>query len=241
MILYTERGEKIVFNLMGKDKKNKKATDSKKIQSPINTLSGTTTNFPSVQAWLPFYDVNNNFIWLRQNKLVTAISIEPVNLDLYSTVEEKRIIHSLFEVVNSLDVHWIIHSQQRPVNLDAYITSQEEMRDQETNFTRRRILDSSIRNASKIASSGESIDVFYYLILFSQLIEKQHRLNAEELAAKATEISLNLSASVQESHVCDDQELRDILFSFLNPSQSSYERAPAHSWEQLPPQLAGGI
>lgn len=228
-----------VFNLKKKEKK-KKSEPPKKTET-ILPVTGSAKSTPSVQAWLPFHDVNNEFIWLRDRKLVKAILIEPKNMDLYSKNEQKLQIKKLYEVINALDVHWIIHSQQRPVNLDLYIQSTEEMRNQQIHPIRRRILESAIRNASKIASGGEAVDVFFYIIIFAQMQEKQERLTAQELTARTEELSSTLTKTVLESHVCDDQELREVLFSYLNPAHSAYERAPLYSWEELPPQLKGGI
>lgn len=229
-----------MFKLNKKKEKGKKVEQAKK-NEPVLPVTGSSKKVPSVQAWLPFYDVNNDLIWLRDRKLIKAIGVEPKNMDLYSKSEGKLQIKKLFQVINALEVHWVIHSQQRPVNLDQYIQSTEEFRNQQINPIRRRILDSSIRNASKIASGGEAVDVFFYILLFAQLQDKQERLTAEELTSAADELASSLSSNVLESHVCDDQELREALFSYLNPAHAAYERAPLNSWEQLPPQLKGGI
>lgn len=201
------------------------------------TVTGTKSTVPSVQAWLPFYDVNMGYLWRRDNHLVAAVALEPINLGLLSEKEQRRKVHLLFEVLNSLEENWSWTVLQRPVDLDEYIAKQEDLRNQETHYMRRRILDSSIRNASKVAGGGEAIELMFYFFLVGNLTKKQ-AMDMQDLNSRIHELSENLTNAELKSHVCDDQELRELEFVFLNPLQAAFERAPASGGYYLPPLLS---
>lgn len=227
----------MIKNLLNRGKEPSKTEQPKKPVQTNPVTGSSKSNVPSVQEWLPFYDVNMGFLWRRDNHIVTAVRVEPINIWLYSEKEQKRKVHLLFEVVNGLECEYGWTALQRPVDLDEYIAKQEALRNQETHYVRRRILDNSIRQASKVASSGEAIDLMFYILLAAPLSKKQ-QLDMQELQNKAAELSDNLTGAELASHVCDDQELRELEFIFLNPLQAAFERAPQSSGPYLPPRLS---
>ncbi|MFS0841347.1 hypothetical protein [Paenibacillus sp. 1P03SA] len=212
--------------------------DTSKQQTPVSQVTGSKTKVPSVQEWLPFYDINNGFIWRRDMQVVAAVKIEPINLALLSEKEQGRKVHMLFEVLNSLESDWSWTGLQRPVDLDEYIANQENKRNQESHYMRRRILDSSIREAARTASSGEAIELMFYILLATPINTKKQNLELLNAHNKANEIADNLTEAELISHVCDDQELRELEFIFLNPLQAAFERAPQGSGPYLPPVFA---
>lgn len=201
-------------------------------------ITGSTSNAPSVQAWIPFYDISNQVIWRRDKHIVSGIYTGRRNIFLLSDKEKKNAIHQLFEVINSLNIYHVFQSIQRPVDLDAYIEEQERMRNEETHFMRRRILDSSIRSSSRIASSGEAMDLHYYVFLVSPVNEKNPALEIQQLLSTTIELAESLTAAEIESHICSNQELREVNFTFLNPKHAGFEHAPENSLLQLPPQFS---
>jgi hypothetical protein len=228
----------VIKKLLNRGKNGEKKDQAKTAAQTHPVTGSSKSNVPSVQAWLPFYDVNMGFLWRRDNHLVTAVRVEPINLNLLSEKERERKVHMLFEVVNGMECEWGMTALQRPVDLDEYIGKQESLRNQESHYMRRRILDSTIRNAAKVASSGEAIELMFYILLASPLSSKKQALDMQQLQNQSSELADNLSAAELESHVCDDQELRELEFIFLNPLQAAFERAPQSSGPYLPPRLS---
>lgn len=210
--------------------------ESKQNIDPSKPVTGTKTNSPSVQAWLPFHDIKNQLIWRRDKHIVSGVYTGRRNIFLLSKDEQKNAIHQLFEVINSLGIYHVIHTTQRPVDLDAYIAELENLRNEETNYMRRRILDSTKRNSSLIASSGEATELHYYIFLTSQITEKNVNTQMEQLLSMTLDLAEGLkNAELLDSHICTNQELREVNFAFLNPIYAGFERAPEHSLLQLPP------
>lgn len=180
---------------------------------------------PSTQEWFPIVDIHNGFIRRRDGHLVAAVRVSPVNIKLLSESEQKRKIKSLEEVMNGLDEHFQIMSIARPVDLDAYIASLNEMKINESDRIKNRLLAGIITNAAAMATSGEALERQFY-ILIQQDPSKRPQLDEQNLYRRANELAANLSGADLQSHVCNDEELRDLLFIFTNPNQAAYERAP---------------
>lgn len=213
----------------------------KSIKTPVKQQAAvpSSKNVPSTQSWFPVADIHSRMIFRRDGHLVSAIRVQPVNIHLLSDKEKRMRISSLHEVFNGVDFPLQILSISKPVDLDGYIARLEQMRNEETNFLKRRLLDGYIRQAATLATGGEALERHFY-ILISQAPSKKQQNDIHELMAKTNELSLNLTGAGLTSNVCSDQELRDLLFIFTNPTQASFERAPQTSEEMLQGIYMGG-
>lgn len=186
--------------------------------APVST--GTST-----QSWLPVKDVFNGFIHRRDGALIAAIRVSPVNFNLLSDNEKLRKIKALEEVLNGIDHSFQIISIARPVDLDAYIASLDEMKNNAPDRIKARLLAGYMQHAAAMATSGEALERQFY-ILIDQPASKKQQQDEAILYRKAMDLASSLSSADLSSHVCNDEELRDLLFIFTNPNQAAYERAP---------------
>ena len=215
----------------------------------INKLFGTkqknqaTHSLPpgkqSTQEWLPIYDVNNRLMYRRDNYIVAGVTIQPLNLYLLSEKEQAAKISSLYEVLNGIDYEYQTMILPRPVDLDGYIASMTDKLNNEEHFLKKRLLDGYIRQAAMLATGGQALEPQFYFFLPLQLGKKES-LSENELLARATELAANLTSASLTSDVCNDQELRDVLFVFTSPQQAAYERSPITSGETFSTLYEGG-
>lgn len=182
----------------------------------------------SSQQWLPIKDVSNGFIVRKDGALVCAIRVQPINLNLLSTNEKRRKVKSLEEVLNGTDYSIQIISIARPVDLDAYIAKLQKIRSQEENSIKHRLLGDYISQAAAVAVTGDALDRQFYILLDEFPTNKHHQSEAI-LIRRATELISNLNSADLSSHLCSDEELRELLFIFTHPAQAAYERAPQSS------------
>lgn len=211
--------------------KNKEGSSPKKSVTPSKNKS--------TQSWLPIVDVNNRLIYRRDNYVIAAIRVQPNNIDLLSEKEKHMKIISLHEVKNGIDFEIQIFTIPRPVDLDGYIARLEVEREEESNLIKKRLLDGYIRQAAQLATTGEALERHFYVLL-KQKLTKNSKHDENEILARANELAMNLSGASLQSHVCNDQELRDVLFIFSNPSQAAFERAPNSSQEIIQAIYQGG-
>lgn len=207
----------------GKKKdQNDKKTQTKSIQDGFST-----------QEWLPYKDISGGFIHRRDGHLVKAVKIvEPINISLLSEKKRKETIQSLFEIYNTVDYPKQTISIPRPVDLDGYIEKLTQMKNNETNYIKKSLLQGYIQEAVNLSGSGEAIDLQFY-ILFSEKYEqkndkrKKTSINAKDILNERAEFFVReLTAIGLTTVVCNDNDLRELQFLFLNPIQAAFERAP---------------
>lgn len=219
-----------MFKLLNKKNNNKNTTESKK--AAANAVALETQKKKTVQDWIPVYDVSNGAMHRRDGYLVVALEVEPINIDLLSKTEKKRIIASLHEVVNGQQEYVSWCTMPRPVDLDGYIAGLEENMRAQSNMLRRRLLQGYIKQAVGMASSGEAIERKFYYIITQE--EKEHA--KEEIDNRAKELQSNLFGADLKSTICKDKELINTLFLFTHPAQAAYERAPIAGGYYIPTQ-----
>lgn len=191
-------------------------------------------NEPTTQDWIPVQDVYNDLMYRKDNAIVGVIRVEPINLNLYSDVEQKRIVKSLADILNGFDYPYEWLSIPRPVDLDAYIADLELKKMNENDFVKRQILEEDRAHAATMASEGDAIERQFYFIHFVPLTSKIRSQDEEVCHKRSIDLATDLTNMGLKSKVSKDQDLRELLFIFNNPVQAAYERAPFLNY-QYPP------
>lgn len=185
----------------------------------------------TAQQWIPVRDIDGCFIYRKDNILAGALRVQPENIDLLSDNEKKRKVDALAEGYNGETEGFQIFCIGRPVDLNSYLEWLQDKASMEQDFIRKKVLRGYIQQASQMASSGDTIERRFYFIF-----TKKEDKNAEtELLSRLNEFHKNLSQAELTSHICNDDELLDVLSLFANPLQASYERTEI-SYD-LPPVL----
>lgn len=193
--------------------------------------SKTVNPNPSVQGWLPVKDIDNSILKRKDNVNVGIVKTESINISLLTEDEGKNIIRQLSEVLNGIDHNYMWFTMPKPVDLDGFIEELEDLKSKETDFIRRKILEEDIRDAAIMASDGEAFDRHYYFI---HDIETSSEQDENILLKRSQELAEELTGIGLRSQVSDDQEIRELLFTFMNPVQASFERTPKDG-PYLPP------
>ncbi|MGE7828542.1 hypothetical protein [Paenibacillus sp. NPDC093718] len=213
-------------------KQHAKGAQSKSAGAPPPVKSPAAKE-PSSQSWVPIKDIHNNIIYRKDNVIVSAVRVQPINIALLSENEQVRKIKQLEEVLNGIDYKNQTLSIAKPVDLDAYILGLEQMKQEADTALIARLLNGYIQQAASKATSGEALERHFY-ILIDQALSKKAQHEEQVLLQKALELANGLTHAELLSHVCNDNELRDLQFIFSNPNQAAYERAPLNS-QSLPP------
>lgn len=190
------------------------------------TKQNTKRTSPTVQEWMPIADVNKSLIIRKDGHAVAAIRVQPVNIDLLSAKERVNKARQLEEVLNAIDYEYQIMSIPKPVDLDGFIAELAEKRKRTEDAIKQKLLTFYMREAAEKAASGEAIERHFYILNDVQATGKKKNQQMLLLIDRSKELALRLSGADLVSHVCDDDELRDLLFIFFNPNHAAYERAP---------------
>ncbi len=189
----------------------------------------------TAQQWMPVEDITDKVVYLKNKMLVAAVRVGPINIHLLSEREQKAKIQMLYEVLNGLEYAYQPFSAARPVDLNGYIARQEQLKQVETDYIRRKLYTGSIQAAAYKATSGEALERYFYVV-----IPERAEGHAEDIVIqKATDLAGALTDIGLVSHVCSDQELREMNFIFTHPAQASVEQMPTGNLE-LPVFYQGG-
>ena len=175
----------------------------------------------TVQEWLPVRDVSAGQVLRRDGTGIAAIEISPVNLALKSTGEQRTILASVHEAVNSLQLPAQILALPRPLDLDDYVRSLEQ-RLREVDPPRQRLLRAYIRYVSSLVTSGDAQERRYYILL----AHPPGPGAREDLYQAAQDLAARLRQADLEAQVLDDRELLELLHVFSHPAQAAFERPP---------------
>ena len=212
---------------------------SRKIKNKKHGPSGrgdVSSHEPSARDWLPIQDVSGGLIIRRDGFLVAILKVEPLNIDLKSEREKKRIIRAVHEIFNGQREAFQILSLGRPVDLDSYLQDLEGMV-RKADARRKRHLREYVRHVAGIVTSGEALEHRYYVLLSQEPDPQAH----DELLKRSYEMAAGLKTSGLKVALCQDREIIDLLFSFMHPAQAAFERAPSFSDPDLPPVVNWGV
>lgn len=175
----------------------------------------------TANQWMPIADIEDNIVYRKDGCLVGMLRVQPLNIDLLSDRERKNKVSALSEELNGEKDYLNIFCIGRPVDLNNYLDWLQDKAKQENDFTRKRLLNNFVKEATYKASSGETIERRFYIIITKQNENKA----AADLLNRLAELKRKLSTVGLISHICKDDELLDVYSLFAHPIQASFERA----------------
>lgn len=181
----------------------------------------------AVQDWLPWKDIAGGVITRKDGQVVAVLKVEPFNLALKSENEKKRIITAVHEALNGQREAFQVLSMGRPVDLDAYLKSLQDLAREASNAARKKLLQEYIRYVGALVAGGEALERRYYILLPGK--------EQVEVLQRAHELASNLERAGLKVNICEDHEIIDLLFVFLHPAQAAFERPPMFTGKYLPP------
>ena len=185
----------------------------------------------TAQQWIPISDIEGCIVHRKDNLLVAILRIQPENLELLSDNEKKRKVESLSEELNGETEGLQIFCVGRPVDLNNYLDWLQDKAKMEQEFTRKMVLKGYINQASQMASSGETTERRFYIIITKRLGIKAE----EELINRTNDLQGKFAQAELKSDICKEDELMDVFSLFANPVQASFERTELKL--NLPPLL----
>lgn len=175
----------------------------------------------SANQWMPIADIEGNVIYRKDGLLIGMLRVQPLNIDLLSDREKKHKVEALAEELNGENEGLQIFCIGRPVDLNSYLEWLQDKAKQEQVRIRKGVLKSFIREASHMASSGETVERRFYIII----TKKAGNEAEEEITSRLCDLQQKLSSAELVSNICKDDELMDVYSLFAHPVQASFERA----------------
>lgn len=168
----------------------------------------------SVLNLLPFKEVWNDLLYLDNDKVVGLIRINSINLQLYSNEEQTSKIFQLRKVLLSLEYPFKIIALDKPVSLTDHIENLHYLSQSTDDEVKKKLLDEDIHFANTIMNKNIVNNREFYLLI------DEDKDNAKLLKSKINDITSQLSNIGLASEQAKTDEIKEVLFTYLNPQES---------------------
>ena len=167
-----------------------------------------------ITDFIPFQDVWNNFIYLDNNKIISGIKINSLNLHLLFDEEQKTKVSEFKKVLNSIDYPIKIFSIDNPINLDDNLNILGSKIKSETNKNKIRLLEEDYNFIQEINNKKWVVNREFYLVI------EEDQENEQLLNQKTNDLIQEFNAIELSSSRVSSEDWRDLLYIILNPITS---------------------
>ena len=168
----------------------------------------------SILEWLPFKEVWNNLLFLDNDKVIGIIKVNSINLQLYSNDEQNVKIFQFRKVLLSLEYPFKILALDKPVSLTEHIENLIYLSNQTEDPNKKKLLEEDIKYAESIMNNNIVNNREFYILI------EEDKNNIELLKSKINDISMQLCNIGLYSEQAKTDEIKELLFTFLNPTES---------------------
>ncbi len=171
-------------------------------------------NNVSLLEWLPFKEVWNDLLFLENDKVIGIIKVNSINLQLFSTEEQNSKIFQFRKVLLSLEYPFKILALDKPVSLTNHIENLMYLSKNTNNEIKKQLLEEDIAYADNIMSKNIVNNREFYLLI------EEDKDNIKLLKSKINDITSQLSNIGLSSEQAKTDEIKELLFIYLNPNES---------------------
>lgn len=173
----------------------------------------------SLQEWLPFDRLmESGIVKMKNNSYIKIMNIVPINYSLKSDLEKEGILNSYktFLKTCNFDIQIIVQSNKE--DLSKHILRIKETVKKETNLNLLKISEKYIEYIIRLNNEKKSSSKNFYIIIKSYQKDKtKEEIIISELNERYFKIKECLARCGNiVSEIVSKEELRNILFTFLN-------------------------
>ncbi len=245
-------GETKGDNPLSQKEREKEEKSKKKLESTIRKRKMTHKTI--TERFLPFAEIRNDTVVLKNGGLRAVLEVQPINYDLKSETEQKGIISGYMSFLNTLNFPIQILVRSSNVNIDPYL---EKVRDNAKNQKAELLREQTIAYADFVERIVEVADImqkrFYIVVPLDDQPEKKPVLaqffqwmGVDDTITKALNRSrkfhgmsarLRDQINIVESGLhnvglmtrrLNTQQLIELYYQIYNPKTSQQQKLPAN-------------
>lgn len=168
----------------------------------------------SILEWLPFKEVWNDLLFLKNDRVVGIIKVNSINLQLYSNEEQNSKIYQFRKVLLSLEYPFKIIALDKPISLSDHIENLVYLSKNTDDEKKKQLLDEDIQYADNIMNKNIVNNREFYLLI------DEDKDNVKLLKSKINDIVSQLCNIGLSSEQTKTDEIKELLFTYLNPNES---------------------
>ncbi len=172
---------------MAEDVFNEKKTQPKQLKKK-------TARTPSSQQHIPFAEIRDNVVIMKDGTLRAVLLISSLNFALKSEDEQNGIVSGYVQFLNSLDFELQIVVQSRKLNIEKYLGKLDQLARQQNNELLRK---QTVSYRAFVASLVQNADImdkkFFVVVPFSPFSKKKKSFfsRLQEVVSPASIVKMN--------------------------------------------------
>ncbi len=183
----------------------------------------------STQKWLPIETITNGIVVLKDGRYIKILEILPVNFYLKSEVEQENIIYYFASYLKIAPDNLQIRVSTERANIDDYLKRHNAYADNEDNEQTRAMIYDEMEFIRGLSENVAIKKRFFIVIEYTSkgyggqnggFADVQRQLSDE--AYKAQRYLSQCELGVID--ICDNAQLIDLLYSFINKQSAKYIR-----------------
>lgn len=156
-------------------------------------------------------DITANEIITLDNKVISVMRIESVNIDLFTMSEKQTYINRMAGALSSISRPYKLLSIPRPFDVQPIIDKLQEQK-QTANDIQKRIINAEISHISSLGTGGTITDRQFYIMIWDNSSDDYIK-NRNEFMARWNEGGADI-------HLLDSKELIKLCNVLYNPAYS---------------------
>ncbi len=183
----------------------------------------------STQKWLPIETIANGIVVLKDGRYIKILEILPVNFYLKSEVEQENIIYYYVSYLKIAPDDIQIRISTERANIDDYLKRHNTYADNEENEQTKTMIYDEMRFVSGLSENVAIKKRFFIVFEYTgKGYSSQNNGFADverQLADEAYKAQRYLSqCELGVIDICDNGQLLDLLYSFINKQSAKYIR-----------------
>ncbi len=183
----------------------------------------------STQKWLPIETITNGIVALKDGRYIKILEILPVNFYLKSEVEQENIIYYFASYLKIAPDNLQIRVSTERADIDDYLKRHNIFAENEENEQTRAMIYDEMEFVRGLSENVAIKKRFFIIIEYSGRsynLQRESFADVErQLADEAYKAERYLSqCELGVIDICDNGQLIDLLYSFINKQSAKYIR-----------------
>lgn len=197
-----------------------------KKKEKIDNKKETAQDFVNVK------DIKDKFLYTRDEKVISYIKINPIDINLLSKREKQSLARTLTAELTSERRTFKFIAVSRPVDISPLLTEYQNIISNTTNQKQKELLRHEMYSISNFALSGEVVERQFYIMLWEDYEEGIER----DILKRAMEFASKLESSGIKSNILTENKIVRLCNLINNPAYINIEDT---SFEPTIPFLKG--
>lgn len=187
----------------------------------MSVLNKIINKKPQISAnrFLNIKDIQGNFLYTVDNKVLAYLKIYPKNCKLMSKEEQKNHAQILTRNFASELKPFKLYFTNRPVNLQKNQDYQAELMDKEKNSLKFNLQGKRSRSFGNLSVTGKALESEIYLIIWGENTEYIE----QELMQRLNDIKMKFTNSGYRTEILEERLIIQLVNSYTNPDVAYIE------------------